>query len=144
MVTAQKVTFRPPCSGGKWLRRWFLRVMKLSSLKDICFNYASHKYKHLNSMTSLFAQLMKRSNFFTKISIFATSGTVVHLFLQKNVLKLPFLNQIEWTKCLFPCFQGWGFQTAAKILMDIKVNMLCFIFVHHQHLNFRDIPNLHD
>jgi len=111
MVTAQKVTFRPSCSGSKWLRIWFLRVVKLSSLKDICFNYASHKYKHLNSMTSLFAQLMKRSHFFTKISIFATSGSVVHLlFLQKNVFELPFLNQIERTKCLFLCFQGWGFQ----------------------------------
>jgi len=47
-------------------------------------------------MTSLFTQLMKRTNFFTKIRIFATSGAVVHLlFLQKNVLKLSFLNQIE-------------------------------------------------
>jgi len=88
--------------------------MKLSSLKDICFRYAWRKCKHLNSMTSLFTQLMKRSNFFTKIRIFATSGAVVHLlFLQKNVLKLSFLNQIEWTKCLFPCFLGWGFQNCS-------------------------------
>jgi len=46
-------------------------------------------------MTSLFAQLTKRSNVFRKISIFATSGAAVHLFLQKHVIKLSFLNQIE-------------------------------------------------
>jgi len=27
-------------------------MMKLSSLKDICFSYAGHGYKHLNSTTS--------------------------------------------------------------------------------------------
>jgi len=46
-------------------------------------------------MISLFTKLMKRSKFFTKISIFATSHAVVHMFLKKNVLKLSFLNQIE-------------------------------------------------
>ena len=33
---------------------------------------------------------MKRSNFLPKISIFATSGAVVYLFLQKSAL-----NQIQ-------------------------------------------------
>jgi len=28
--------------------------------------------------------------------------------------------------------------------MDIMVDKLCFIFVHHQHLNFGHITNLQD
>jgi len=74
---------------------------------------------------------MKRSNFLPKISIFATCGTVVYLFLQKSALKSLFLNHY--------LFRGDDFKTTAKILMDIMVNKLCFSFVHHQHLKSLEI-----
>jgi len=65
---------------------------------------------------------MKRTNFFSKISNFATKQCSQTTIPQPNYMNKVSVSMFSGVR---------NSKKAAKILMDIGVNKLCFIFVRH-------------